>query len=35
MIKVFCNKCGKELKVGGHRKVEMTVRPYTTYGGKI
>lgn len=35
MIKVFCNKCGKELKVGDHRKVEMTVRPYTTYGGKF
>lgn len=23
MIKVFCNKYGKELKVGDHRKVEM------------
>lgn len=35
MIKTFCNKCGKELKFGDHRKVELTVRPYTTYGGRF
>lgn len=35
MIKTFCNKCGKELKYGDHRKVELTVRPYTTYGGRF
>ena len=35
MTKTFCNKCGKELKPSDHRKVEMTVRPYTTYGGKF
>ena len=35
MIRVFCNKCGKELKFGDHRKVELTVRPYTTYGGRF
>lgn len=33
MIRFFCNKCGKELKFGDHRKVELTVRPYITYGG--
>lgn len=35
MIKTFCNKCGKQLKYGDHRKVELTVRPYTTYGGRF
>lgn len=35
MTKTFCNKCGKELKYGDHRKVELTVRPYTTYGGRF
>lgn len=35
MTKTFCNKCGKELKFGDHRKVELTVRPYTTYGGRF
>lgn len=28
MIKTFCNKCGKQLKYGDNRKVELTVRPY-------
>lgn len=35
MIKTFCNKCGKELKYSDHRKVELTVRPCTTYGGRF
>lgn len=35
MIKTFCNKCGKQLNFDGHRKVELNVRPYTTYGGRF
>ena len=35
MIKAFCNRCGKELKYGDHRKVELAVRPYTTHGGRF
>ncbi len=36
MTKTFCNKCGKELKFGDSRKVELAVRrPYTTYGGRF
>ena len=35
MTKTFCNKCGKELKYGDNRKVELAVRPYTTYGGRF
>lgn len=35
MIKAFCNRCGKELKYSDHRKVELTIRPYTTYGGRF
>ena len=35
MIKAFCNRCGKELKCCDHRKVELTIRPYTTYGGRF
>ena len=35
MIKAFCNRCGKELKYGDHRKVEAAIRPYSTYGGRF
>ncbi|WP_405354184.1 hypothetical protein [Ruminococcus sp.] len=35
MTKTFCNKCGKQLNFDDHRKVELTVRPYTTYGGRF
>lgn len=35
MVKVYCDRCGKEVKSKDLRKVELTVRPYITIGGRF
>ena len=32
MIKVYCNKCGRELATGNHRIVRMVISPISCHG---